>query len=93
MHLLLKLKEKCEIDILSDSRYVVIGMTEWIDNWKAKSWKNSKKEPVKNQELWIQLDKLCNSHIVNWSWVKGHNGHPENEECDTLAKKEIEKNI
>ena len=88
-----KMKEKCEIDIFSDSRYVVIGMTEWIENWKASGWKNSKKEPVKNQELWRQLDELSNRHIVNWNWVKGHNGHPENEECDTLAKEEIEKNL
>lgn len=88
-----KMKEKCEIDIFSDSRYVVMGMTEWIENWKAKGWKNSKKESVKNQELWRQLDELSNRHIVNWNWVKGHNGHPENEECDTLAKEEIEKNI
>lgn len=69
-----------------------MGMTEWIENWKKKGWKNTQKKPVKNQELWKQLDELCSHHYVNWNWIKGHNGHPENEECDTLAKKEIEKN-
>jgi len=88
-----KIKEKCNVDVFTDSRYVIMGMTEWVENWKKKGWKNTQKKPVKNKELWMQLDELCNQHILNWNWVKGHNGHPENEECDTLAKKEIEKNI
>ena len=87
-----QIKGKCEIDIFSDSKYVVMGMTEWIVGWKKKGWKGSKKEPVKNQELWKRLDKLCNFHIVKWHWIKGHNGHPENEKCDVLAKREIERN-
>ena len=88
-----KIKEKCNIEVFTDSRYVMMGMSEWIENWKKKGWKNTQKKPVKNKELWMQLDELCNKHILNWNWVKGHTGHPENEECDTLAKKEIEKNI
>lgn len=86
------LKESCEIEIFSDSKYVVKGMSSWIFTWKKKGWKNSQKKPVKNKNLWKKLDKLSRAHEVNWIWVRGHAGHPENEECDLLATREIEKN-
>ncbi|MEA2103407.1 MAG: ribonuclease HI [Candidatus Cloacimonadota bacterium] len=86
-----KLKESCDIEIYSDSKYVIQGMSAWIFSWKKRGWKNSKKETVKNMDLWKKLDKLSNKHNVKWNWVKGHDGHPENEECDKLARSEIEK--
>jgi len=88
-----KLKESCTVALYSDSVYLVKGMTEWIRNWKEKDWKNSKKKRVKNLELWQQLDTLSKKHNVYWQWVKGHDGHPENEECDRRAKAEIKKHI
>ncbi|MBC8312953.1 MAG: ribonuclease HI [Candidatus Cloacimonetes bacterium] len=88
-----KIKEKCEIEIFSDSKYVVFGITDWIKNWKIMGWKRKKNKTIKNVELWKKLDDLCSQHNVKWIWVKGHNGHPENEKCDAFAKKEIEKNI
>ena len=88
-----KLKEPCTVALYSDSVYLVKGMTEWIQNWKEKDWKNSKKKRVKNLELWQQLDTLSKKHNVYWQWVKGHDGHPENEECDRRAKAEIKKHI
>jgi len=66
------------------------GITEWIFNWKKNGWKNAKKQAVKNAELWQRLDKLVAQHDVNWHWVKGHSGHPENEIADTLANKGVE---
>ncbi|MCK4359340.1 MAG: ribonuclease HI [Candidatus Cloacimonetes bacterium] len=88
-----QLKKKCKVDIFTDSRYMKNGITKWIKNWKKTGWKTSKKEPVKNKELWVQLDELCSRHIVNWFWIKGHSGNPDNEECDMLANNEIKKNV
>lgn len=73
------------ITISTDSQYLRDGITKWISGWKAKGWVTSNKTPVKNQELWIKLDNLCDQHKVYWTWVKGHNGHPENERADRLA--------
>jgi len=85
------LKKSCHITIYSDSKYVVQGMTEWIHGWKKKTWKNANKKPVANQDLWKQLDRLVQSHVVEWKWVKGHAGHSENERADELARMAIPK--
>jgi ribonuclease HI len=77
--------EGADIDICSDSQYVVKGITEWMADWKKKAWKNSAGKPVKNITLWQTLDILCSKRKVIWSWVRGHIGHPENEICDRLA--------
>jgi ribonuclease HI len=84
------LKRPCSVVITSDSQYLVKGMTEWLDGWVKKGWKNSKKEPVLNQDLWARLLELAKIHRIEWVWVRGHDGHPENERCDELARKAIE---
>jgi len=86
------LKGKCEVILTTDSSYVKNGITGWIFNWKKNNWKTANKKPVKNQELWQELDELVTKHKIEWHWVKGHNGHPENEKVDSLAVAEIEKN-
>jgi ribonuclease HI len=80
------LKQPCAVDLTTDSQYVRLGITQWLANWKKNNWKTSQKEPVKNQDLWRRLDAACQGHQVNWHWVKGHAGHPENERCDELAR-------
>lgn len=79
------LKKPSRIDLTSDSQYVLKGLKEWLDNWKRKGWKTSNKQPVKNQDLWEQLDELRARHEIRFHWIKGHNEHPENERCDQLA--------
>lgn len=86
------LKEPCAVDLYTDSVYVRDGITNWIIGWKARGWKTSAKKPVKNVELWQALDAACSPHRINWHWVKGHAGHPENERCDELARKGVEEN-
>ncbi len=83
------LTKPCQVTIHSDSKYVVQGMSEWIHNWKKKGWKTAGKKPVSNLEQWQQLDELAAKHAVNWQWVKGHAGHPENERADELARRGI----
>lgn len=83
------LQRPCIVDLYTDSQYVRQGMTQWMDNWKKKGWKNAKREPVKNADLWQQLDKLASQHTVHWHWIKGHSGHPENDMADALANKAI----
>lgn len=73
------------VDLYSDSQYVLKGLSEWMENWKKRGWKTASKKPVKNIELWQQLDELIRTHDVRFHWVKGHNEHPENERCDRLA--------
>ncbi|MDA9636560.1 ribonuclease HI [SAR86 cluster bacterium] len=73
------------IDLYTDSKYVMDGINSWIQNWKNNGWKTAAKKPVKNSELWIQLDKLNLSRHVNWHWVKGHSGDEGNEKADQLA--------
>ena len=85
------LKRPSEITIVSDSKYVISGITEWIHGWKQKGWKNSKKETVANRELWEELDALNRVHKVTWQWVKGHSGHDGNERADELARAGIPK--
>jgi len=80
------LNERCQVELTTDSQYVKNGINQWIKNWKKRGWKTADKKPVKNQDLWQQLDALVQQHTVNWHWVKGHSGHPENERCDELAR-------
>lgn len=84
------LSEPCEVDLTTDSTYVRDGINDWIHNWKARGWKNAKKEPVKNKDLWQALDEQNQRHTVRWHWVKGHSGHPENELADQLANRGID---
>ncbi len=83
------LKRPCRVRLTTDSQYLVKGMTEWIHGWQKKGWKNSKKEEVLNRDLWERLLELCRRHQVEWVWVRGHAGHPENERCDELARAAI----
>mgnify|MGYP001441733731 FL=1 len=84
------LKEPCIVNITTDSKYVMQGITLWIDNWKKNKWKNASKKDVKNKNLWIELDKHVAKHNVKWNWVKGHAGHEKNEIADALANKGID---
>jgi len=79
------LKRPCRVVVSTDSQYVRQGIMTWIHNWKKRGWKTADKQPVKNEDLWRQLDELCRHHEVTWEWVKGHAGHPENERADALA--------
>ncbi len=83
------LKKNCQVDFYTDSEYVRRGITEWIKNWKRRGWKTAGKKPVKNQDLWRALDAAAQTHQINWYWVKGHAGHPENERVDELARMAI----
>ena len=84
------LKEPCNVELFTDSRYVMDGITQWIQNWKKNNWKTSSKKEVKNKELWQKLDQLMSYHQVKWNWVKGHSGDPGNEVADLLANKGID---
>lgn len=79
------LKRPCKVTLYTDSTYVKNGITEWIDGWKAKGWKTAAKKPVKNADLWQALDAAAARHKIDWRWVKGHAGNPENERADALA--------
>jgi len=79
------LKRPCKVTITTDSQYVMKGMTEWLVGWKKRNWLTASKKPVKNVELWQRLDKAINGHDVKWKWVRGHQGHVENERADKLA--------
>lgn len=85
------IKTKSEIDLYTDSTYVKDGITKWIHNWKKNGWKTAAKKPVKNDDLWQELDKMIAKHEVKWHWVKGHAGHDGNERADMLAVKGTEK--
>ncbi|MHC5113897.1 MAG: ribonuclease HI [Planctomycetota bacterium] len=80
-----RLERPSRVDLYSDSQYVVKGLSEWMDGWKAKGWRRSGNSPVKNVELWKRLDQLRKVHDLNAVWVRGHSDHPENERCDQLA--------
>jgi len=84
------LKEPCKVQLTTDSVYVQKGISEWIANWKRRGWKTSNKKPVKNVDLWKRLDLASQPHEVEWLWVKGHSGHPENELADRLANQGID---
>lgn len=84
------LKRPCEVTITSDSTYVLKGIQEWMANWKRRGWQTASKKPVKNVDLWQRLDALIEPHTIEWCWVKGHSGHPENELADQLANRGID---
>ena len=83
------LKEACTVELTTDSTYVKEGVTRWMENWERNGWRTAAKKPVKNQDLWQALKAQVARHEVNWHWVKGHSGHPENELADMLANKGI----
>ena len=82
------LKKPCEIELYTDSKYVLQGITEWIQNWIKNGWKGADKKPVKNQELWQEMLELTKIHKINWNWVKGHSTNQFNNEVDKLARME-----
>jgi ribonuclease HI len=84
------LTRPCAVKLTTDSKYVMQGITEWMANWKRRGWKTSTNKPVKNVDLWQQLDRALAPHQVTWHWVKGHSGHPENEMADQLANRGID---
>ncbi len=79
------------VTVTTDSRYVMDGVTKWLPNWKARGWKTASKQPVKNEDLWRQLDALASKFTVDWQWVRGHSGHAENERADRLANEAIDR--
>ena len=79
------LRESWRVSLTTDSTYVKDGITQWLANWKRNDWKTAAKKPVKNQDLWQALDHESSRHEIDWCWVKGHSGHPENERADRLA--------
>lgn len=85
------LKQPCHVRLTTDSTYVKDGITKWLENWKRNGWKTAAKKPVKNQDLWIRLDEQSSRHRIEWCWVKGHSGHPENERADTLANRGLDR--
>jgi ribonuclease HI len=80
------LNKRCDVHVHTDSNYVVQGMKSWLSGWKKKGWKTSGGKPVENQDLWRELDDQARRHATQWSWVRGHNGHPENERVDAAAR-------
>ena len=84
-----ELKRPCEVRLVTDSEYVMRGMQEWLPNWKKRGWKTAAKQPVKNADLWQQLDTQVGRHQVTWQWVRGHTGHPGNERADQLANRGV----
>jgi ribonuclease HI len=84
------LKRPSRVRVHTDSQYVQKGISEWIHSWKRKGWKTADKKPVKNEDLWRRLDEVAAPHEVEWRWVRGHSGHPENERADELANKGID---
>ena len=84
------LTRACEVVLTTDSQYVMKGITEWMTNWKKRGWKTAAKEPVKNADLWQQLDEQVNRHTVTWKWVRGHIGHAGNERADQLANRGVD---
>ncbi|NQV64774.1 MAG: ribonuclease HI [SAR86 cluster bacterium] len=84
------LNRSSRVDLTTDSQYVRKGITEWIAGWKQKGWRTASRQPVKNVDLWQELDKLVSVHEVRWHWVKGHSGHRENEIADELANQGID---
>jgi len=84
------LKRRCEVALYTDSQYVRLGITTWLPDWKLRNWRTADRKPVKNQDLWQELDALAAKHDIEWHWVRGHDGHPENERADALANRGID---
>lgn len=83
------LKRPSAVEVHTDSQYVQKGISEWMAGWKRRNWRTADGKPVKNQDLWLQLDALSQLHRIEWKWVRGHNGHPENERADELANQGV----
>lgn len=83
------LPRRCQVNLYTDSMYVRDGITRWMTNWKKNGWKTADKKPVKNQDLWLELDKILSQHDIVWHWVKGHSGHEMNDRADALARNAI----
>jgi ribonuclease HI len=83
------LKRSCRVRITTDSQYVKQGVTSWMDRWKRNGWRTAERKPVKNRDLWERLDRAASRHELQWRWVRGHTGHPENERADRLANRGI----
>jgi ribonuclease HI len=83
------LKRPSTVEVHTDSQYVQKGISEWMTGWKRRNWRTADGKPVKNQDLWLQLDALSQLHRIEWKWVRGHNGHPENERADALANQGV----
>ena len=79
------LKKQCHVELNTDSKYVLQGITEWLPNWKKRGWKTAGNKPVKNEDLWRRLDMARSRHDIEWKWIKGHSGHKENDRADELA--------
>ena len=84
------LHQSCEVNLYTDSQYLRKGITEWMTTWKKRNWKTADKKPVKNIDLWLELDEQASRHEIKWHWVKGHSGHPENDLADELANQAID---
>ena len=85
------LTEPCVVELFTDSEYLRQGITQWLRSWKARGWRTSTREPVKNEDLWRELDVEAQRHRITWQWVRGHAGHVDNERCDELARLQIQK--
>ncbi len=90
IHGLRALSRSCQVELKTDSKYVLQGVTEWLSGWKKNGWKTAAKKPVKNVDLWQALDKELSRHKINWHWIKGHSGEPGNEMADLLANQAID---
>lgn len=84
------LQRRCQVALYTDSQYVRQGITTWLPQWKLRNWRTADRKPVKNQDLWQELDALAAKHDIEWHWVRGHDGHPENERADALANRGID---
>ena len=80
-----RLKERCAVEVITDSEYVKNGITRWVAGWKRNDWRKPDKQPVLNRDLWMELDKLAGAHATEWKWTKGHATHADNNRCDELA--------
>lgn len=87
---LARLSRPCEVTLVTDSQYLRLGITQWMSQWLRNGWRTSDKKPVKNSDLWVRLHEVAGKHAVQWEWVKGHAGHPDNERADRLANEAIE---
>lgn len=84
------LQRRCRAEVYTDSQYVQKGISEWISSWKRRGWKTADRKPVKNADLWVRLDELASRHELSWHWVRGHDGHVENERADDLANRGVQ---
>jgi ribonuclease HI len=87
------LTKPCRVALYTDSTYVRSGITEWVRAWRARDWRTADRKPVKNQDLWQELSALAERHDVEWHWVRGHSGHPENERADALANRGLDETL